>query len=270
MTQLPNASAYRPENAATIFFIGWDTGFEKQRLMLSQHDTITLSAEQHAVERLISTRAAMLFIDARCADWQSVTLACKNNAATRRIPLCLVSDKRAIRAQAIEYGADLALSWADLDAQIRDIVAEFARIPDPAAMAQLECECRDELPPLAEQGLRAFNQGEFYRQHDMFEAQWMETAGPVRDLYRAILQVGVAYYQIERGNFRGALKMLQRSVQWLHLLPDVCQGIDVAQLRRDSYHVRAELQRLGPDRLAELDRGLLKGLRKGSPQEPRT
>ena len=124
--------------------------------------------------------------------------------------------------------------------------------------------------PAAEQGLQAFNRGEFYRQHDLFEAQWVETAGPVRDLYRAILQVGVAYYQIERGNYRGALKMLQRSVQWLFLLPDVCQGIDVAQLRRDSYRVRAELQRLGPARLAELDRGLLKGLRRQPPQEPST
>ena len=91
-----------------------------------------------------------------------------------------------------------------------------------------------------------------------------------RDLYRAILQVGVAYYQIERGNFRGALKMLQRSVQWLHLLPDQCQGIDVAQLRRDSYRVRAELQRLGPDGLAEFDRGLLKCLRWQPPQNPST
>ena len=68
------------------------------------------------------------------------------------------------------------------------------------------------------------------------------------------------YYQLERGNFRGALKMLQRSVQWLHPLPDACQGIDVAALRRDSYAVRAELQRLGPQRLDEFDRSLLKPL----------
>jgi len=55
----------------------------------------------------------------------------------------------------------------------------------------------------------------------------MATSGPVRELYRAILQVGIAYYQIERGNHRGALKMLLRSVQWLAMLPDRCQGIDV-------------------------------------------
>ena len=270
MKKLPNASAYRAENMPAIFFLGDGNAFEKHRVMLSEYDTIVLMAPQQVVDSLINRPAAMVFIDARCGDWRSLTLASKNNAATRRIPLCLVSDDGDIRAEATVSGADLALSWADLDAQIKDIVAEFARVPDPATMAQLECECLDELPPLAEQGMRAFNAGEFYSQHDLFEAQWNETAGPVRDMYRAVLQVGVAYYQIERGNYRGALKMLQRSVQWLYLLPDVCQGIDVAQLRRDSYQVRATLQRLGPKRLDELDRGLLKPLRRQPPQASST
>lgn len=270
MTPLPNAPAYTAGNPPAIFFISPDNAFVQQQAMLASYDTIALSRAQQVVDSLINRRAAFVFFDAGLGEWQSLALACKNNAATRRVPLCLVSDDGLTRAEAIGYGADLALSWADLDAQIKDLLAEFARIPDPATLAELDCECRDQLPALAEQGLRAFNRGEFYRQHDLFEAQWNETAGPVRDLYRAVLQVGVAYYQIERGNYRGALKMLQRSVQWLYLLPDLCQGIDVAQLRRDSYRVRAELQRLGPDRLDELDRGLLKGLRRQPPQESNT
>lgn len=270
MTPLPNASTCKADNPAAIFFIGRENDFEKQRIVLPAYDTIALPAAQEVGNHLIDRRAALVFIDGRLEDWQSLTLASKNNAATRRIPLCVVSDDLHTRAEAIDCGADLALSWKDLDAEITNIVAEFARVPDPELIARLECECRDELPPLAEQGLRAFNRGEFYRQHDLFEAQWNETPGPVRDLYRAILQVGVAYYQLERGNYRGALKMLQRSVQWLYLLPDVCQGIDVAQLRRDSYRMRAELQRLGPDRLDELDRGLLKRLRRQPPQASST
>ncbi len=270
MTQQRKPPVHSPEARAAIFFVGGRSSFETQRRLLPEYDTIALSAAQHVVDSLIDRRAAMAFIDASRGDWQSLTFACKNSAATRRIPLCLVSDDGATRAAAIDCGADLALGWAELNARIKEIVAEFSRVPDPALMARLDCECRDELPPLAERGLRAFNRGEFYEQHDLFEAQWVKTAGPVRDLYRAVLQVGVAYYQIERGNYRGALKMLQRSVQWLYPLPDVCQGIDVAQLRRDSYRVRAELQRLGPDRLAELDRGLLKGLRRRPPQESST
>lgn len=82
------------------------------------------------------------------------------------------------------------------------------------------------------------------------------------DLYRAILQAGAAHYQIERGNHRGALKMLLHSMQWLAILPDVCQGVDVRQLREDSYGVGAKLERVNPADIAQFDRGLLKLVRR--------
>ncbi len=253
---------------AAVVFVSPNQSFAQYRRLLHGYDTIKLNSTQQFFTTLVDNRAALLFIDASHRDWRALILRCKNSAATRRIPICLVSDEAQICAESILNGADLALSWAELYAQVSTLVKELARVPDEATSAQLDCECEEALPPMAVEGARLFNQGEFYRQHDMFEAQWMETAGPVRDLYRAILQVGVAYYQIERGNYRGALKMLQRSVQWLYPLPDTCQGIDVARLRRDSYAVRSELQRLGPERLAELDRQLLTKLRWQATQSP--
>jgi predicted metal-dependent hydrolase len=149
------------------------------------------------------------------------------------------------------------LSSADLLKNLRKIVNDYARVPDPVLIEQLDCECKEVLPELAQEGVRKFNEGQYYKQHDLFEELWMQTEGPVRDLYRAVLQVGIAYYQIERGNYRGALKMLQRSVQWLLILPEACQGIDVKQLREDSFRVRAELERLGEARLSEFDKDLI-------------
>ena len=52
--------------------------------------------------------------------------------------------------------------------------------------------------------------------------------------------------------------MLLRSVQWLTMLPDVCQGINIKQLREDSYRVRAELERMAPDDISQFDRSFLK------------
>lgn len=246
---------------ATLVFVSEGRAFAKYATKYSEYDNIELSQALKIADVLIDRRAALVFVDGADEQWQSLILAVKNNAATRRVPICFANDDRARRADAIACGADRALGWDELDSSVDQIISDMSRLPDPAILAQLACECAQALPELAKEGARAFNQGEFYRQHDLFEAQWVETAGPVRDLYRAILQVGVAYYQIERDNYRGALKMLQRSVQWLHPLPDSCQGIDVEQLRRDSYAVRAELQRLGPERLSEFDRGLLKKLR---------
>ncbi len=245
---------------ATLVFLSQGRAFARHVHRFSEYDNIELRQARKIADVLIDRRVALIFVDGADEQWSSLILAVKNNAATRRIPICFTAADRAQRAAAIARGADLALGWDELDSSFDQIISDMARIPDRETLRQLACECSQPLPALAAEGARAFNRGEFYRQHDLFEAQWVETLGPVRDLYRAILQVGVAYYQIERGNYRGALKMLQRSVQWLYPLPDNCQGIDVEKLRRDSYAVRAELQRLGPERLNEFDRGLLKTL----------
>ena len=244
----------------TLVFLSQVCAFTDTLRESLDNDTIELNLTQIIDDILIDESVALVFVDGRHPEWRQQILAVKNRAATRRIPLCFASDERARRAEAVICGADLALSWRELKGRIDQVIKDLARIPDRATAAKLGCECQQPLPAQAIAGLREFNRGEFYRQHDLFEALWVETAGPVRDLYRGILQVGVAYYQLERGNFRGALKMLQRSVQWLRPLPEICQGIDVAALRRDSTKVRAELQRLGPERLEEFDRRLLKGV----------
>lgn len=210
------------------------------------------------VARLTDDHAALILVDGDADGWRFWTTTPKASPATRRIPVLLVSDDKTVRADAALAGADLALPLADMLARIRQLVNDYARALTPEQIAELDCQCRETLPPLAVEGVAKFNAGDYYRQHDLFEEQWVKTPGPIRDLYRAVLQVGVAYYQIERGNYRGALKMLLRSVQWLTMLPDVCQGINVKQLREDSYRVRAELERMNPADIARFDRRLLR------------
>lgn len=244
-----------------LIFVTDRGAFDELRQTFPMYRIVSADGADGYMNALIETRAAMILIDAEHPDWRKLTAAPKASPATRRIPILLVSDDGRQRAEAIRLGADLTVRWSELGRDIAGLVADFGRIPDRQWLAQLECECGQALPALAAEGLRRFNAGEYYRQHDLFEEQWNMTEGPARELYRAVLQVGVAYFQIERGNYRGALKMLQRSVQWLSVLPPVCQGIDTAQLRRDSYAVRAELERLGAERLDEFDRALLKPLR---------
>lgn len=220
--------------------------------IIYQHDT------HQYMNTLIENQVAMIIVDGTHLDWQRFTTTPKSSPATRRIPVVFVSDVKSHHSDAIVAGADLTYKFEEIQKQLTQLIQDYGRIPNSKVIEQLDCECQDSLPSLAIEGVKKFNAGEYYPQHDLFEEQWVNTEGPVRDLYRAILQVGVAYYQIERGNFRGALKMLQRSVQWLAILPDVCQGVNVAQLRQDSYTVRAELERLGADRLDELDHNLLR------------
>lgn len=207
---------------------------------------------------LIENAAALVLVNGDADDWALWTTTPKTSNATRRIPVLLITDDADRRAASALNGADRAFSVAELHQQLEQIISDYVRVMDVPTREQLDCECAESLPDLAQQGVAKFNAGQYYKQHDLFEELWMQTSGPVRDLYRAILQVGIGYYQIERGNYRGALKMLQRSVQWLLQLPDACQGIDVAQLRRDSFAVRAELERLGEANFADFDHALIK------------
>jgi predicted metal-dependent hydrolase len=216
------------------------------------------------IARLVDDGAALIVVDGARDDFTFWTAAPKTSPATRRVPVVVVAGDPARRADALRAGADFALAPADFAAQIRDLIAREAYLPAPEYLADLACDCAADLPPEAVEGIERFNAGEYYRQHDLFEALWMATERPVRDLYRAILQVGVAYYQIERGNYQGAVKMLLRSVQWLRVLPDTCQGVDVAALRADSAAVRAALETLGPHGISNFDRSLLKPVQRVS------
>ncbi len=116
--------------------------------------------------------------------------------------------------------------------------------------------CTDTLSPLVLQGIEEFNRGEFFEQHESLEAAWRAEPRPVRELYQGILQVGVACYQIERGNLRGALKMFERGLRRLRQFTPECLSIDVSRLIADAERVRDEGRRLGLERLNELDRRL--------------
>ena len=116
----------------------------------------------------------------------------------------------------------------------------------------------DPLHPQAREGINLFNRGEYYKAHDPLEEAWMETDAPERVLYQGILQIGLAYYQISRGNYRGALKMFIRGQRNLAPLGDTLLGIDIIQLQEDARIVESALRLLGPEKVGQLERELIR------------
>ncbi|MFN8491854.1 MAG: DUF309 domain-containing protein [Caldilineaceae bacterium] len=113
---------------------------------------------------------------------------------------------------------------------------------------------QEPLPALARLGLYEFNAGHYFEQHEQLEAAWRAEPRPVRALYQGILQIGLAFLQIERNNWRGAMKMFRRGLPRLHQLPSPCQGVQLAPLRAAAEAIYNEIAALGPDRLPEFDR----------------
>lgn len=213
------------------------------------------------LDRLVAAHPALVLVDGSVSDWEWWVTTPKVRQETRRIPLVVVGPDPDQAAAALRAGADAFLSAQELAARLPGAIRAMARLPDPARQARLLDQCGEPMPPPGLEGIARFNAGEYYAQHDLFEALWIAEPGPVRDLYRAILQVGVAYHQITRGNPRGALKMLRRSAQWFASLPDTCRGVDVRQLRADAAAVEAALQAMLDAGRSDFDATLLAPIR---------
>jgi predicted metal-dependent hydrolase len=250
-------------NRPVVALTGAPDWADDLQALLSERGFALVEYDTHTgyVARLAEDGAAMVLVPAEGNGWRFWVTTPKASPATRRVPVVVVSADAIVRKEALASGADVSLPPDELLASLPELLAQLARVQDPLDRARLSAQCREPLPPLARQGVEEFNAGRYYRQHDLFEELWMVEEGPVRDLYRAILQVGIAYYQITRGNHRGALKMLLRSVQWLLLLPDVCQGVDVKRLREDAGRVRAALEGIDSEDIDTFDRSLLKPVR---------
>jgi predicted metal-dependent hydrolase len=119
-------------------------------------------------------------------------------------------------------------------------------------------DCNGPLPRKAIEGLEFFNQGRYWQAHEALEASWRAEKGPIRELYRGVLQAGVVYLHITRRNYAGAMKVYRRSQKWLTLWPETCRGIAVGQLQKDLQRAVLEVQTLGPERMEEFDLSLLK------------
>lgn len=90
------------------------------------------------------------------------------------------------------------------------------------------------LDPRAIKGIQLFNQKKFFAAHEELELAWRDEPGNIRDLYRGILQIGVAYYHIQHRNFSGAQKMFFRAEKWLISYSGYYLGINVGKLKKDA------------------------------------
>jgi len=118
----------------------------------------------------------------------------------------------------------------------------------------INSDCNHPLPDTARHGVELFNEGRYFEAHEALETAWRAEHRPIRLLYQGILQVGVSYHHILRGNYSGALKGMERALSCLEGLPDVCQGVRVDMLRRDASAALAEMLRLGAADLVRFDR----------------
>jgi predicted metal-dependent hydrolase len=208
---------------------------------------------------MVDLRPALVIFDLSnpAVPWRQWLPLIKSAPATRRIPaICFgphVDDESFRWARSC--GADLVVGRSRFTTALPELLKKYARQIDYEAIA---AACEAPLSALALEGLHLFNHAEYFEAHEKLEEAWNADDTPGKELYRAILQVAVAYLQIERRNYRGAVKMFLRVRQWLDPLPEMCRGVDVAGLRRDAYRVSDAVNAMSEPGLEGFDHNLLK------------
>lgn len=117
--------------------------------------------------------------------------------------------------------------------------------------------CGETPSPRLLRGIEQFNRREYFECHETLELIWNAEPGPIRILYKGILQVGVGCYHLLRHNYRGATIKLQSGADYLEPFTPRCMGVEVGKLIADARRLRADLVALGPERFEEVDLALL-------------
>ena len=211
------------------------------------------------LRKVVDLRPSLVLVDldSQTIPWRRWVQVLKTSAATRRIPILAFGphvEEQSLQA-ARSAGADQALPRGQLLGSLAGLIQEWARVDDEQGLRQA---CQGALSPLARQGVELLGAGEFFEAHEALEHAFLEAPELEGYLYRALLQVAVAYLHVERGNFRGAVKMMLRLQQWLEPLPDKCRGVDLVRLKTQVLAFWQALEAAGSEGLPSLDRTLLK------------
>jgi predicted metal-dependent hydrolase len=81
--------------------------------------------------------------------------------------------------------------------------------------------------PLYFQGIKYFNECEFFEAHETWEELWTEYRGEARRFYQGLIQVAVALHHFGNGNIRGAKKVYLTSRTYLEGYPTQYIGLDL-------------------------------------------
>jgi len=184
------------------------------------------------VRSVVADPPALILVDlaSEGIPWARWIQVLKTSSATHRIPLLAFGPhvEEASLEQARRLGADLVVTRGQLQANLADLLRRQARVPDTGAIL---AGCGRPASAEARLGIAALTAGRYFEAHEHLERAVLDEPGVDGTVYRSLLHLAVACLHTERGNWRGAQKMLLRMRPWLASLPEACRGVDVAALR---------------------------------------
>ncbi len=91
------------------------------------------------------------------------------------------------------------------------------------------------------EGIRFFNECEFFEAHEVWEDLWQEHTGPSRRFYQGLIQVAVCLHHFGNGNTTGAKKLYNSSRGYLEKYLPHHLGLPVDKLLAELQACCAEI-----------------------------
>lgn len=91
------------------------------------------------------------------------------------------------------------------------------------------------------EGIRLFNDCEFFEAHDIWEELWADYQGPSLRFFQGLIQTAVCLHHFCNGNARGAVKLYHGSRGYLEDYRPKHLGCDLEKLFADMEHCCEEI-----------------------------
>ena len=86
------------------------------------------------------------------------------------------------------------------------------------------------VPELLAEGVRLFNEAQFFQCHEVLEELWNHEQDPEKQFTQGILQIAVATHHLQRSNPTGAAKLYARGLMRVRPFAPSYRNIDVQDL----------------------------------------
>ena len=79
-----------------------------------------------------------------------------------------------------------------------------------------------------EEGVALFNAQKFWHAHEAWERDWLVATDPHKQFLQGLIQLAAAYHHVQRGTYRGGVRLFDAALRRLAAFPDGYCGVDRA------------------------------------------
>ena len=93
-------------------------------------------------------------------------------------------------------------------------------------------------------GLRAYEEKDFFEAHEFWEELWSDYYLADRTLIQGLIQLAVSFVHLGNGNLNGAKSLLKKSADKFSSYSGIHRGINIDDLKQQIVEIKNEFEKL--------------------------